>query len=288
MARFPWRLSAVVSLFVGVVVGCSSGGDGNGGTGPQPGTIAIGVAPASLTLVQGQGGSITVALTRGGSFTGSVTLSAAGMPSGVTLAGATIAASSSSAELTVNASASAAVGAATVTITAAGTGVIATTAALSLTIQISAENGYNPSISVPSVDVTQGASQSVTIDVNRESGFAGAVTFSARDVPNGYQPDRQHPLGCETEDPQGDELEERSDGPQMGGGLVRGDREELPPHHRLRPALDAQSPPRRPRTSCPNEEGRLTKSYSGATTFNCQRDTILVRSDGRHGDHRRR
>ena len=80
--------------------------------------------------------------------------------------------------------------------------------------------------------------------------------------------------GCETEDPQGDELEERSDGPQMGGGLVRGDREELPPHHRLRPALDAQSPPRRPRTSCPNEEGRLTKSYSGATTFNCQRDTI--------------
>ena len=46
------------------------------------------------------------------------------------------------------------------------------------------------------------------------------------------------------------------------------------PHHRLRPALDAQSPPRRPRTSCPNEEGRLTKSYSRATTFNCQRDTI--------------
>ena len=61
---------------------------------------------------------------------------------------------------------------------------------------------------------------------------------------------------------------------RWAAGLVRGDREELPPHHRLRPALDAQSPPRRPRTSCPNEEGRLTKSYSGATTFNCQRDTI--------------
>ena len=68
-----------------------------------------------------------------------------------------------------------------------------------------------------------------------------------RKMPGLYQPDRQHPLGCETEDPQGDELEERSDGPQMGGGLVRGDREELPPHHRLRPTLDAQSPPRRPR-----------------------------------------
>ena len=99
-------------------------------------------------------------------------------------------------------------------------------------------------------------------------------TAPAKEMPGLYQPDRQHPLGCETEDPQGDELEERSDGPQMGGGLVRGDREELPPHHRLRPALDAQSPPRRPRTSCPNEEGRLTKSYSRATTFNCQRDTI--------------
>ena len=74
-------------------------------------------------------------------------------------------------------------------------------------------------------------------------------TAPAKEMPGLYQPDRQHPLGCETEDPQGDELEERSDGPQMGGGLVRGNREELPPHHRLRPTLDAQSPPRRPRTS---------------------------------------
>ena len=60
------------------------------------------------------------------------------------------------------------------------------------------------------------------------------------------QPDRQHPLGRKTEDPQGDQLEERSDGLALGCGLVRGDREELPEDHRLRPALDAQGPPRRP------------------------------------------
>ena len=33
---------------------------------------------------------------------------------------------------------------------------------------------------------------------------------------------------------------------RLGCGLVRGDREELPEDHRLRPALDAQGPPRRP------------------------------------------
>ena len=52
--------------------------------------------------------------------------------------------------------------------------------------------------------------------------------------------------GVRTEDPQGDQLEERSDGLALGCGLVRGDREELPEDHRLRPALDAQGPPRRP------------------------------------------
>ena len=71
-------------------------------------------------------------------------------------------------------------------------------------------------------------------------------TAPAKEMPGLYQPDRQHPLGCETEDPQGDELEERSDGLALGCGLVRGDREELPEDHRLRPALDAQGPPRRP------------------------------------------
>ena len=69
---------------------------------------------------------------------------------------------------------------------------------------------------------------------------------AAEEVPGLDQPDRQHPLGRKTEDPQGDQLEERSDGLALGCGLVRGDREELPEDHRLRPALDAQGPPRRP------------------------------------------
>ena len=69
---------------------------------------------------------------------------------------------------------------------------------------------------------------------------------AAEEVPGLDQPDRQHPLGRKTQDPQGDQLEERSDGLALGCGLVRGDREELPEDHRLRPALDAQGPPRRP------------------------------------------
>ena len=72
------------------------------------------------------------------------------------------------------------------------------------------------------------------------------VIDGSEEVPGLDQPDRQHPLGRKTEDPQGDQLEERSDGLALGCGLVRGDREELPEDHRLRPALDAQGPPRRP------------------------------------------
>lgn len=64
------------------------------------------------------------------------------------------------------------------------------------------------------------------------------------EVPGHDEPDRQHPLGGEAEDPQGDELEKRSDGAEVGSDGVRRDREELPQNHRLRPALDAQGPPR--------------------------------------------
>ncbi len=48
------------------------------------------------------------------------------------------------------------------------------------------------------------------------------------EVPGHDQPHRQHPLGRQAEDPQGDELEERSHGAQVGRGHLRRDREELP------------------------------------------------------------
>ncbi len=185
MPRSPWRLTAIVAVLLGVMFGCGGGDDGGGGVAPEPGTIGIGVSPSLLTLVQGANGSVTVALTRGGGFTGSVSVSASGLPSGVTIAGATIAAGSTSATLNVSAAASAAVGNASVTITASGSGVTSSTAVLTLTIQVSAENGFDPSISVPAVDITQGASQSLTINVNRANGFAGPVTFSARNAPTG-------------------------------------------------------------------------------------------------------
>ena len=59
-----------------------------------------------------------------------------------------------------------------------------------------------------------------------------------------HELDRQHPLGCATEDAPGDELEERDDGAPVGGFLIRRDREELPQDYRTPGPLDAQGPPR--------------------------------------------
>ena len=184
MTRFPSRFTAVVVMLLGLAVGCKGGGSGgDGGTQPS-GTITINISPGSLVLTQGEDGSITVTLARAGGFSGSVTLSAQNLPSGVTIAGANIAAGATSAQLSVNPSSSATVGTTTVTIRATGSGVAAATATLSLAIQISVENGFDPSISISSVDIEQGASQAITIDVNRAGGFTGAVTFSAN-APNG-------------------------------------------------------------------------------------------------------
>src|SRR5207253_1846615 len=49
---------------------------------PTP-TISVSASPATLTLTQGQSGSVTVSLTRGGNYTGAVTLAVSGAPSNV-------------------------------------------------------------------------------------------------------------------------------------------------------------------------------------------------------------
>ena len=78
-------------------------------------------------------------------------------------------------------------------------------------------------------------------DVHDQPARPAAAAASLLDE---HELDRQHPLGCATEDAPGDELEERDDGAPVGGFLIRRDREELPQDYRTPGALDAQGPPR--------------------------------------------
>jgi hypothetical protein len=98
--------------------------------------FSLSASPASLSVTQGTSGSSTITETPSGGFTGSVTLSASGLPSGVTATFGTNPTTSTS-TLTFTASATATTGAATVTVTGTS-GTLSHSTTIALTIASSA------------------------------------------------------------------------------------------------------------------------------------------------------
>jgi subtilase family serine protease len=140
-------------------------------------------SPSSLTITQGSSGTSTITVTDVGGFTGSVTLAASGLPSGVTAAFATNPTTKTSV-LTLTASSTATTGSATVTITGTSGSLTATTK-LALTVNSSATPNFTIAAAPTSVTVTQGASGTSTITITSTGGFNSATTLSATGLPSG-------------------------------------------------------------------------------------------------------
>ncbi len=94
--------------------------------------FSLSASPSSLSVTQGASGNSTVTVTPSGGFTGSVTLSASGLPSGVTASFGTNPTTSTSV-VTFTASSTATTGTATVTITGTS-GTLTHTTTISLTV----------------------------------------------------------------------------------------------------------------------------------------------------------
>jgi len=140
-------------------------------------------SPSSLTITQGGSGTSTITVTDVNGFTGSVTLSASGLPSGVTAAFGTNPTTGTSV-LTLTASSTATTGSATVTITGTSGSLTATTT-LALTVNSTATPNFTIAASPTSVTVTQGASGTSTITITSTGGFNSATTLSASGLPSG-------------------------------------------------------------------------------------------------------
>jgi subtilase family serine protease len=140
-------------------------------------------SPSSLSITQGSSGTSTITVTDVNGFTGSVTLAASGLPSGVTATFGTNPTTGTSV-LTLTASATATTGTSTVTITGTSGSLTATTT-LALTVNSTATPAFSVSASPASVTVTQGASGTSTITVTSTGGFNSATTLSASGLPSG-------------------------------------------------------------------------------------------------------
>jgi uncharacterized membrane protein len=135
---------------------------------------------SALTIKPASTGSATITVAAKNGFKGSVSLSATGMPSGVT-AVFTPATTATTSSVTFTASSSAAPGTYPITITGVS-GALSSTATISLTVPAPS---FTLLASTASLTVPQGGSGSSTITVGGKNGFKGTVTLSATGLPTG-------------------------------------------------------------------------------------------------------
>jgi hypothetical protein len=161
---------------------------------PNCGTTAtpdftIGASPSSVTVNQGSNGTSTITITSLNGFNSATTLSASGLPSGVTAVFSTNpvtppANGSTTSTLTLTASATAPTGAATVTITGTS-GSTTHTTTINLTVNTAAQPNFTIGASPSSVVVTQGGNGTSTLTITSQNSFSSATTLSASGLPSG-------------------------------------------------------------------------------------------------------
>jgi hypothetical protein len=145
--------------------------------------FSLAASPNSLTIAQGAGGSSTITVTPLNGFSSTVTLSATGLPTGVTASFSPNPATSTN-TLTLTATSTAVAGPATVTITGTS-GNLTNTTTVSLTVNAVPPPNFTLSASPNSLTLAQGASGASIITVSPLNGFASTVTLSATGLPTG-------------------------------------------------------------------------------------------------------
>jgi len=148
---------------------------------PQP-NFTLSAAPSTLSVAQGSSSTSTITVNPNNGFTGSVTLAASGLPSGVTAGFATNPTTGTSV-LTLTASGSAATGGPT-TVTITGTSG-ALTHTTSVSLSVTPPPNFTLSAAPSTLSVAQGSSNTSTITVNPTNGFSGSVTLAASGLPSG-------------------------------------------------------------------------------------------------------
>ncbi len=155
-----------------------------GSSTPTP-DFTLAASPSSVTVTAGSSASYTATVSALNGFSGSVSLTANGLPSGAT-ASFTPAAVSGSGSSTLAVSTSATTPAGTYTLTTMGTsGSLSHITSVTLMVNAQPVPDFTLSASPASQTVTAGNSTSYTVSVSAINGFSGSVGLSVSGVPAG-------------------------------------------------------------------------------------------------------
>jgi subtilase family serine protease len=150
---------------------------------PQTPDFSVSVTPSSQTVTPGNSASYTITVASLGGFSGTVNLSASGLPSGASASFSPASVSGSgSPSLTVTTSTTTPAGTYTVTITGTS-GTLTHTA--TVTLIVATPPDFSISASPASQTVQHGNSTSYTVKVTPSGGFSATVALSASGLPSG-------------------------------------------------------------------------------------------------------
>jgi subtilase family serine protease len=155
-----------------------------GSTTTTPG-YSLSSSPGAVTVVQGSTGTSTITVSVTGGFNSAVTLSASGLPAGVTAGfSANPITGAGSSILTFTVAATAATGTSTITITGTS-GTTTETTTVSLTVSAPNSGSFALSVSPSSGYLDQGQSGYAVVTTTVSGGFSGAIALSASGLPTG-------------------------------------------------------------------------------------------------------
>jgi hypothetical protein len=142
---------------------------------PAAPDFSLSASPASVTVTQGNSATSTITVNKLNGFAGTVSLTASGLPAGVT-ASFNPASTTGTSTLTLAASSTAATGTATITITGTSGSLTHTT---TVTLTVNAPNAdFTIADSPASITVRRGTTGTSTVTIGALNGFTGTVTLS--------------------------------------------------------------------------------------------------------------
>ncbi len=148
-----------------------------------PPSFTLAPTSSALTVVQGSSSTDSITINAANGFTGSVTFSASGLPSGVTASFSPNPTTGSSTVLTLTAAAGATTGGPTTVTVSATSGGSTQSTPIALTVNV--PPGFTLSASPSTIPLLQGGTATSTVSINATGGFNSAVTLAATGLPSG-------------------------------------------------------------------------------------------------------
>jgi rhamnogalacturonan endolyase len=147
--------------------------------------FSVSATPSSQIVAPGASAPYTVTVTPSAGFTGTVTFSVSGLPSGATAAfNPTSVTTSGSTTMTVATSASTPAGSYPLTVTATS-GALVHTAGVTLVVQAAGGGDFSVAATPASLTIASGDPANYTVTTTATGGFAGTITFAVTGVPPG-------------------------------------------------------------------------------------------------------